>query len=86
MNTAQNLVISAGLLAGCLLCAHFVTEDKLTVGDYVLFSTYVVQLYVPLNFFGTYYRLVHPRASQLLRHLLPVSRYTTSSLFCTYYR
>ena len=58
LNTAQNVVISAGLLVGCLLCAHFVTEGDLTVGDYVLFSTYIVQLYVPLNWFGTYYRRV----------------------------
>ena len=28
----------------------------LQVGDYVLFSTYIIQLYTPLNWFGTYYR------------------------------
>ncbi|XP_033111123.1 ATP-binding cassette sub-family B member 6, mitochondrial-like [Anneissia japonica] len=28
------------------------------VGDYVLFSTYIMQLYSPLNFFGTYYRMI----------------------------
>ena len=33
-------------------------QGHLTVGDFVLFATYVVQLYVPLNFFGTYYRLI----------------------------
>lgn len=26
------------------------------VGDYVLFGTYIIQLYTPLNWFGTYYR------------------------------
>ena len=30
----------------------------LTVGDFVLYCTYIVQLYSPLNFFGTYYRLI----------------------------
>uniref|UniRef100_A0A1I8JQN8 ABC transmembrane type-1 domain-containing protein n=1 Tax=Macrostomum lignano TaxID=282301 RepID=A0A1I8JQN8_9PLAT len=30
----------------------------LTVGDYVLFSTYIMQLYVPLNWFATYYRMI----------------------------
>lgn len=26
------------------------------VGDFVLFGTYILQLYMPLNWFGTYYR------------------------------
>lgn len=26
------------------------------VGDFVLFGTYIIQLYTPLNWFGTYYR------------------------------
>lgn len=33
-------------------------EQTLTVGDYVLFASYIVQLYVPLNWFGTYYRMI----------------------------
>lgn len=33
-------------------------KKELTVGDYVLFGTYILQLYTPLNFFGTYYRLI----------------------------
>lgn len=56
LNTAQNITITIGVLAGTLLCAHYVVDGKLTAGDYVLFSTYIVQLYTPLNFFGTYYR------------------------------
>ncbi|KAG5682448.1 hypothetical protein PVAND_011800 [Polypedilum vanderplanki] len=37
-------------------CAYLVAYgkdgEKLTVGDYVLFATYIIQLYVPLNWFG----------------------------------
>lgn len=33
-------------------------EGGLTVGDYVLFAAYIIQLYVPLNWFGTYYRAI----------------------------
>nr|XP_009674521.1 PREDICTED: ATP-binding cassette sub-family B member 6, mitochondrial [Struthio camelus australis] len=58
LNQTQNLVIGLGLLAGSLLCAYFVTENKLQVGDYVLFGTYIIQLYTPLNWFGTYYRMI----------------------------
>ncbi|XP_050195949.1 ATP-binding cassette sub-family B member 6 isoform X1 [Myiozetetes cayanensis] len=58
LNQTQNLVIGLGLLAGSLLCAYFVTENKLQVGDFILFGTYIIQLYTPLNWFGTYYRMI----------------------------
>ncbi|XP_055941159.1 ATP-binding cassette sub-family B member 6-like isoform X2 [Argiope bruennichi] len=58
LNTVQNIVISIGVMAGALLCAHYVVDGKLTSGDYVLFSSYILQLYTPLNFFGTYYRMI----------------------------
>ncbi|XP_025790804.1 ATP-binding cassette sub-family B member 6, mitochondrial isoform X1 [Puma concolor] len=58
LNQTQNLVIGLGLLAGSLLCVYFVSEQKLQVGDFVLFGTYIIQLYMPLNWFGTYYRMI----------------------------
>lgn len=58
INSCQNSVINIGLLCGSLLCAYRVTQGSLTVGDYVLFASYIVQLYAPLNYFGTYYRLI----------------------------
>ncbi|KAM9305250.1 ATP-binding cassette sub-family B member 6 [Gastrophryne carolinensis] len=58
LNQTQNLIIGLGLLAGSLLCAYFVSENKFQVGDYVLFGTYIIQLYTPLNWFGTYYRMI----------------------------
>ncbi|XP_053373484.1 ATP-binding cassette sub-family B member 6-like [Mercenaria mercenaria] len=62
LNTAQNVVITGGVLAGSLLCAwavvHSLNGLHLTVGDYVLFGTYIIQLYGPLNWLGTYYRMI----------------------------
>ncbi|XP_065416520.1 ATP-binding cassette sub-family B member 6 isoform X1 [Chrysemys picta bellii] len=58
LNQTQNLIIGLGLLAGSLLCAYFVTETRFQVGDFVLFGTYIIQLYTPLNWFGTYYRMI----------------------------
>ncbi|XP_072117168.1 ATP-binding cassette sub-family B member 6-like isoform X1 [Mobula birostris] len=58
LNQTQNTIISLGLLTGSLLCAYFVTEKKLQVGDFVLFGTYIIQLYTPLYWFGTYYRMI----------------------------
>lgn len=60
MNSAQNIVTTVGYMAGALLCAWAVVSGvaglHLTVGDYVLFGTYLAQLFVPLNWLGTYYR------------------------------
>ena len=59
LNTIQSIIINGGLLAGSLYCGHLVAEKALTVGDYVLFGTYILQLMVPLNFLGTLYRSVN---------------------------
>jgi ABC-type transport system involved in Fe-S cluster assembly fused permease/ATPase subunit len=58
LNSAQNVVINAGLLLGSILCGYRIYEEKLTVGDYVLFLSYLTQLYAPLNWLGTYYRMI----------------------------
>ncbi|CAK8695552.1 unnamed protein product [Clavelina lepadiformis] len=58
LNFAQMIIINIGLLVGSLLCARYVIDGKFQIGDYVLFGTYIVQLYTPLGFFGTYYRMI----------------------------
>ncbi|KAG5895499.1 hypothetical protein JTB14_034815 [Gonioctena quinquepunctata] len=59
LNMSQNIIICGGLLVGSLLCVHLVVDKhELKPGDYVLFATYIIQLYVPLNWFGTYYRAI----------------------------
>lgn len=35
-----------------------VYQGVFDVGDFVLYVTYIVQLYSPLNFFGMYYQLL----------------------------
>ena len=58
LSSGQNVVITVGLLVGASLCAYRVTQGVLSVGDFVLFCTYILQLYAPLNYFGTYYRMI----------------------------
>nr|QHX41459.1 ATP-binding cassette sub-family B member 6 [Halisarca dujardinii] len=55
INTAQNFCIILGLISGTFLCAYRVTQGVFQVGDYVLFVTYLTQLYGPLNYLGTLY-------------------------------
>lgn len=59
LNTSQNIILCLGLLSGSMLCVYLVVHhDTLTVGDFVLFFTYLMDLYMPLNWFGTYYRAI----------------------------
>ncbi|KAJ2794702.1 ATP-binding cassette-type vacuolar membrane transporter Hmt1, partial [Coemansia helicoidea] len=58
MNLGQNLIVQAGLLAGALLSAKRVYEGRMTVGDFTMLLSYIAQLYGPLNWFGTYYRII----------------------------
>lgn len=56
LNTTLNLVIQGGLALGCLLCAKRVAQKEMKVGDFVLYYAYILQLYGPLNAFGSSYR------------------------------
>ncbi|KAI9301629.1 hypothetical protein BJ944DRAFT_168748 [Cunninghamella echinulata] len=58
LNLAQNAVITLGLMVGSLLFVWEVAEGRLSVGDFVMFNMYMMQLYTPLHFFGTYYRMI----------------------------
>ena len=58
LNTAQNIVITTGLFFGLWISAQRVSIGILTIGDFVAFITYILQLYQPLNWFGTYYRAI----------------------------
>jgi ATP-binding cassette, subfamily B (MDR/TAP), member 6 len=59
LDTLQTLIIQIGLLAGCLLCAKRIVVDQvMSVGDFVLFLSYVTQLYGPLGYFGSYYKTI----------------------------
>ncbi|MEQ9364970.1 MAG: ABC transporter ATP-binding protein/permease [Leptospirales bacterium] len=58
LNLSQGLTIGAGLVAVMYLAAEGVAAGELTVGDFVLINTYLIQLYLPLNFLGFVYREV----------------------------
>jgi ABC-type transport system involved in Fe-S cluster assembly fused permease/ATPase subunit len=58
MNTIQNLVFMMGLIVACFIAAWQITNGQMKVGKFVALVTYMSQLQGPLNFFGTFYRMI----------------------------
>ncbi|THX88130.1 hypothetical protein D6D05_01858 [Aureobasidium pullulans] len=58
MNVTQNMVFMVGLMIACFVAAYQVTTGQRSVGDFVVLLTYLAQLQGPLNFFGTFYRMI----------------------------
>ncbi len=56
LNITQGFIISIGLVALMLMAAFDVRSGVMTVGDFVLVNTYLIQLYLPLNILGFAYR------------------------------
>ena len=56
LNAGQATIIAIGLTAVMLMAGHGVAGGTMTVGDFVLVNTYLIQLYLPLNVLGFMYR------------------------------
>lgn len=56
LNVGQAFIISIGVTSLMYMAAQGIVAGTMTVGDFVLVNTYLLQLYQPLNFFGFVYR------------------------------
>jgi len=56
LNTGQGAIIAIGVTIVMLMAAKGVSDGSMTIGDFVLVNTYLLQLYLPLNFLGSVYR------------------------------
>ncbi|KAJ7209547.1 mitochondrial half-size ABC transporter [Mycena pura] len=59
LNLVQNFIISTGLLVGSMIVALRVTKGQSTAADFIIFITYLAQLYGPLNQLGFMYRSIN---------------------------
>ena len=60
LNVTQSFVIAAGLVTALLVAYSKIIDkdDPLNVGDFVMINTYIMQMYAPLNFLGTFWRFI----------------------------
>ena len=58
LNILQNAVISVGVALAMGIAGHEVKKGRMTVGDFVLVQVFILQLYAPLGFLGTYWRMI----------------------------
>jgi ATP-binding cassette subfamily B protein len=58
LNAGQAIIISSGITALMFLASNGVATGQMTLGDLVLINTYLLQLFMPLNFLGFVYRQI----------------------------
>lgn len=56
LNIGQAFIIGLGLTIIVLMAGQDVVDGEMTVGDFVMVNTFLIQLYIPLNFLGFVYR------------------------------
>jgi ABC-type transport system involved in Fe-S cluster assembly fused permease/ATPase subunit len=65
LNLGQGTIIAVGLIGVMLLAGQGVAAGRMTIGDFVLVNTYLIQLYTPLNFLGMVYRNIKQSLTDL---------------------
>ena len=56
LNVGQGAFVSLGLIVVMVMAGHGVVDGAMTLGDFVLVNSYLIQLFLPLNFLGFVYR------------------------------
>ena len=58
LNIAQTLIIMTGITLMLGMSVFDIKEGMISIGGFVVINAYMLQLYQPLNFFGTVYRSI----------------------------
>ena len=67
VNIGQGTIIALGLVLIMGIAGHDIQKGNLSVGDFVTVNTYLLQLYLPLNFLGWVYREIRQSLVDLER-------------------
>ncbi|QDF76398.1 MULTISPECIES: ABCB family ABC transporter ATP-binding protein/permease [Shewanella] len=67
LNAGQAFIISLAMTLMLALAATQVTEELMTIGDFVLINAFMMQLFMPLNFLGFVYREIRGALANIER-------------------
>jgi ABC-type transport system involved in Fe-S cluster assembly fused permease/ATPase subunit len=67
LNTGQSLIIAAAVTAILWRATAGVIAGTMTLGDLVLVNSFMIQLYIPLNFLGVIYREIKQSLADMER-------------------
>ena len=67
VNVGQGLIISIGLMIVMGLAGQDIKAGNLSIGSFVVVNTYLIQLYLPLNFLGYIYREIRQSVADMER-------------------
>ena len=56
LNIGQGAIVAAGLTCLMIMAGQGVVSGSMGLGDFILVNTYLIQLFLPLNFLGFVYR------------------------------
>ena len=65
LNIGQGVLIAVGLYVVMMLAGLSVADGKHSAGDFVVVYSYILQLYLPLNFLGSVYREIRQAATDM---------------------
>ena len=74
LNTGQQLIIAAALVAMLWRATQGVVEGRMTLGDLVMINAFMIQLYIPLNFLGVLYREIKQSLTDLNKMFVLMDR------------
>lgn len=67
LNAGQALIIALSMTAMLTLAAYEVTQQRMTIGDFVLVNAFMMQIFMPLNFLGFVYREIKSSLTNIER-------------------
>lgn len=58
LNMSQAVIITGGLVSILLLSYSDILKGNMKISDFIVFNVYILQIFVPLGFLGTFWRFI----------------------------